>query len=395
MGRDHPFHLFGLFAAQMQDGFDGLHFHAGAGEFKAAGADFGHQPCHDGADPVGHFAQGEPTGGAGGVFFEAFDGTGAVAFVAGLREADFVGEAVEEVFAARVAHDQPLLAFAAHVADGDVGEAVGVVDASAAGEREEVGGEVRERQFEEGDFPFCAVCEAEFDVIVSSEFEVGDAIGVIGETTEEVVEILACGVVGTRRADDVEAVEVELFFDPAECVDLTGDADDGEAFVARLGCWFQKRQKRRVAHAHAADLRHLRGVGDDDRHGFPFVIRVGRHGEDGIDSAVFEEFLSDAGRKACPLCALKRLFKRGAIHFAVGAEEAFIVIGYAGAALDLSFHRGIIRADELAGLPAFSGHFGSRQPAISAKRPGCCGARLGRVKLRWDDVLHGGSLRLR
>ena len=75
-----------------------------------------------------------------------------------------------------------------HVADRDVGEGDGVVDAGAAGEREEVGGEFRDRKLQEGDGFRAAVGEAEFDAIVGAEFEVGDGGGVFCEEGEEVVE---------------------------------------------------------------------------------------------------------------------------------------------------------------------------------------------------------------
>jgi DNA-binding transcriptional LysR family regulator len=48
-----------------------------------------------------------------------------------------------------VAHDQPLVAIAAHVAHGDVGQAVGVIDAGLAGQREEIGRQLRDRQAQE------------------------------------------------------------------------------------------------------------------------------------------------------------------------------------------------------------------------------------------------------
>ena len=70
---------------------------------------------------------------------------------------------------ALVAHQQPLLALADHVADRDVGQHIGVVDAGTAGHRKEVGRQFRQRQLPERYGPRAAVVIAHLDVTVSEE----------------------------------------------------------------------------------------------------------------------------------------------------------------------------------------------------------------------------------
>ena len=98
---------------------------------------------------------------------------------------------------------------------------------------------------------------------------------------------------------------------------------------------FEKRQERRVAHAHAPGARHLSGLGDDDGNGFPAVLRVGRHRQDGVHGAGFKEPLGEAGGDPGPLRAFAWRLQRGAVHRAIGAEEALLgAVRIAGAAVD-------------------------------------------------------------
>ena len=54
MIRHHGARLPRRLATQMQDGFNSLHFDAGAREFETPRSNARHQPSHDGAQPVGH-----------------------------------------------------------------------------------------------------------------------------------------------------------------------------------------------------------------------------------------------------------------------------------------------------------------------------------------------------
>jgi hypothetical protein len=93
--------------------------------------------------------------------------------------------------------------------------------------------------------------------------------------------------------------------------------------VARGGRGFEERQERRVAHAHAAGAGHLGRVMMTGT-GLPAILRVGRHGEDGIDGAGLEQALGEPRGDAGPLRALARRPESGAVHRAVGAEEALL-----------------------------------------------------------------------
>ncbi len=185
MGGDHVLHAARVLAAQVQDGLDRLHLDAGAGELEALGSDARHQPAHQRAQPVGHRAQRQAAGGAPRVLEKAGDRALAPAAVGGRAEADFAADQVEHLGAAGVAHQQPLRPGPAHVAHGDVGQHVRVVDAGAAGEREEVGRQLRDRQLQERDQPLAAVGVAQLDPEVGAELEIGDRVGIVVEQVEE------------------------------------------------------------------------------------------------------------------------------------------------------------------------------------------------------------------
>lgn len=132
------FSLRGVGAAEVEDGLHRFHLHPGEGEFEASGADAGLQVPDDGAQPVGHAAQRHATSGAGGVFYKAFDGGGAFAFVsAGFEVALGLNER-QQFCASIIADSQPLVVVAAHAAHGDVGQAVVMIDADFARERNNV-----------------------------------------------------------------------------------------------------------------------------------------------------------------------------------------------------------------------------------------------------------------
>lgn len=130
----------GAFAAEVEDGLHGFHLDPCPREFQTAWADAGLQETDHGAQPVGHAAKGHAACGAGGVFQEAFDGGPSFAFVGeGFCDEVWCDEG-QQFGASGVADDQPLVAVAAHVADGDVCQPVGVIDAGFSGEGEEIGG---------------------------------------------------------------------------------------------------------------------------------------------------------------------------------------------------------------------------------------------------------------
>ena len=174
VGGDHGFHAGRGGAAEVEDGLDGLHLDAGAGELEPAGADAGHEPADDAAEPVGHAAEGQAAGGAFGVGEEAAHGACALAGGGQGAGVEVIAQEGDQLLAAVVADQQPLVPLPGHVADGDVGEHVGVVHAGAAGEREEVGRELGDGQAEERDGAHPAGCVAELDLVVGAELQVGD-----------------------------------------------------------------------------------------------------------------------------------------------------------------------------------------------------------------------------
>ena len=56
----------------------------------------------------------------------------------GLGRDQRVSQKFEQLFAALIAHNQPLLALAAHIADRQITEGIRIVDAGAAGEGKEI-----------------------------------------------------------------------------------------------------------------------------------------------------------------------------------------------------------------------------------------------------------------
>ena len=136
-----------------------------------------HQPPDDGAKPVRHAAQREAARCAFHIGHEPLHCIVPLAGAAGGLGVDLSVKQLEKFRTAVVAHQQPLLALSAHVAHGDVGQHIGVVDAGPAGEREEIARQFRDRQLQEGDLAHPPVAEAQLHVIVGTELEIGDGVG--------------------------------------------------------------------------------------------------------------------------------------------------------------------------------------------------------------------------
>ena len=182
------------------------------------------------------------------------------------------------------------------------------------------------------------------------------------------MEIRGRRVVAARRADHIDALEAELGLQPAQRVDLAGDADDADALEASGAGRFQQRQQRRIAHPHAAHLGHGFGLRHQHRARLPLVLRVGRHGEDCLDRARLQQPLAQSAGDAGPLRALARMFQPGFRHALERAEKQFIRPRFiSGAAMHGGFHRGIVRLDELAGGAAIRGGGRARHAAIGAQ----------------------------
>ena len=192
-------------------------------------------------------------------------------------------------------------------------------------------------------------------------------------------------VVGTGRPHDVNSLEAQFGFERAQGIDLTGNTDDRDLAMARRPRGLQQGEQRRVAHAHAAALRHIRRARHQNGHGPPAVVGVRRHGEHGVDGAGFQQSLGDAGRDARPLRAGERSRERRARYAQEWTEKQFVrPRRVARAAMNSLFHSFVIRIDELAGAPAPTGIIRARHATVRAKRSSRGGAQLGRRGLRQD-----------
>jgi hypothetical protein len=119
----------------------------------------------------------------------------------------------------------------------------------------EVGGQFRYGQLQEGHHAGrAAVVKAQFHPEIRAELQVADGVGPVVQQLQEGVEILGRRVVGTGGADHVDPLEIQFRLQRAQGVGLAGDADQRDAPVASGAGGFQQRQRRRVAHAHAARL---------------------------------------------------------------------------------------------------------------------------------------------
>jgi hypothetical protein len=90
MGGHHRFHARRLFSPQMNDSFDGFHFHARAREFQPARTKARHEPADHRTQPLRHFSQRQATGSAQCVLQKAAHRASAPASAAWLAEGDFV-----------------------------------------------------------------------------------------------------------------------------------------------------------------------------------------------------------------------------------------------------------------------------------------------------------------
>ncbi len=196
-----------------------------------------HQPADEGPQPVRHAAQGQPACRALGVGEEALHRPVPPSGALRRGRHHLVAEEREHPRAPLVAHEDPLVAGAAHVADGDVCEDVRVVDASATRQGEEIRRQLRNRQLQEGHGASPAIRVAKLHVIIGPELQIRDRRGIVGEQRQELMEPLRRRVVGARRADDEHVFEAEFGLDRAQGVHLAGNADDRNAAVpaARAG----------------------------------------------------------------------------------------------------------------------------------------------------------------
>ena len=202
------------------------------------------------------------------------------------------------------------------------------------------------------------------------------------------MEPLGGRVVRAGRADDIEPLEPQLLLQRAQRVDLAGNADHREPPEAARARRLQQRQQRRVAHPHAAALRHAGGLGHQHRHRAPVVGGVGRHGQHRVDRAGLQQALGDPRGDAGPLRARARPREGGAQHAAERAEV--LLVGAGGIArrpCTRASSAGIIRLDELAGLAAAFRLGAAGDAAIGAKPP-----PDGRGQRRRPDGRGGGGL---
>ena len=201
------------------------------------------------------------------------------------------------------------------------------------------------------------------------------------------MEIRRRRIVRTRRADDENPLEPQRCLERPQRMDLTRDADDGDPLVPGGPRRFEQRQQRRIAHPHAAHLRHAFGFRHDHRHRFPLVIGVGRHRQHGIDGTGAQQFFGDPRRDAGPLRARDRCLQRGAVHRLIGPEERLVgALRVAGAAVHPGFEGGVIGLDELAGGAAILRAGSARDAAIGAQPA----RRGGGERRRPDGGLEGG-----
>ena len=216
-----------------------------------------------------------------------------------------------------------------------------------------------------------AVGKAQFHVIVGAEFQIGDVPGSSASSARNSWKPLGGGVVRARRADDVQPLKPQFLFQRAQRIDLAGDADDGEAAVAAGERRFQQGEQRRVAHAHAAALRHAGGLGDQHR----AWAASGRSGRRPWRAPRPPRRFPAGGRRcggdAGPLRPLGRRHEGRAQRAAIGTEERLILACRGrGCGRARGFPSPGSRADELAGLAAALVVRGARNAAIGAEASG-------------------------
>jgi hypothetical protein len=212
-----------------------------------------------------------------------------------------------------------------------------------------------------------AIVEPQFHFEIGAKLQIADRLGCLVQQVEEGVEVLGCGVVRARRADDIQRLQTQFSLERAQDIGLAGDADHRQTPVARRARRFQKRKRRRPTHPHAARKGHVGGVGDDGRQGFPAVGGVRQHGKHGIDKAMLQQAGGERGGDAGPLCAGNCRGQTRAQHSVGHAEKRLVRIGVGGAAMYAPFQRRIVRGDELAGPTASLAIAQPRHAAIGAQ----------------------------
>ena len=211
MRRHHVFHSRGVGAAQMQDGFNRFHLNPRAREFQTARADARLQITDNRAQPVWHPAQRHPASGTGSVFHKAFDSTTAFAFVRQRFGGNLRGDQRQQFRPTRIAHHQPLIAIATHIAHRDIGQPVGVIDAGFTRHREKIGGQLADGQRQKRHkSDRAAIVKAQLYFEISAKFQITYGFGFGLQQVQKTVEIFGGGVVGTRRADDIDPLEPQL-----------------------------------------------------------------------------------------------------------------------------------------------------------------------------------------
>ena len=91
-----------------------------------------------------------------------------------------------------------MIAIAAHIAYGDSGQPVGVIDAGLASHRKEIGAEFGYRQAEERHgFGLAAIVKAQLDLIVGAKLQIADAVRIGVQQRQKLVEIGGGGGVGS------------------------------------------------------------------------------------------------------------------------------------------------------------------------------------------------------
>ena len=215
-------------------------------------------------------------------------------------------------------------------------------------------------------------------MVVGTELQIADGLGRRIEQRQELVEPLGGRVVRAGRADDIEPLQAELFLERPERIDLAGNPDHREPLEAGSTGGLEQGQQRRIAHPHAAALRHAGRVGDDHRDRSPAIVWVRRHGEHRVDRLGREQALAEPRCDPGPLRPFARRYERCLEHAPVGAEEPLVAtLRVARTAMHLGLEPGIIRLDELTRPAAILGARCARDAAIGAEPRGAAAANGG------------------
>mmetsp|Transcript_43346 Transcript_43346/g.72255 ORF Transcript_43346/g.72255 Transcript_43346/m.72255 type:complete len:349 (-) Transcript_43346:534-1580(-) len=210
----------------------------------------------------------------------------------------------------RVSGHGHMLVWHPHVPDHQVGQIVGVIEAAAAGLRNDavrqvVGGEAEVRDRLIVVLNGGSLLVLDVDAVVLHKLVAKDRVWALARGVEELVEAVSGAVVRAGRAQDVKLLQPQVLLHGAHRLHLAADADEQQLLHVRQGLQCgQNVQVRAEARLHTLRSDDVRNSARHNRFWRETVFLVTLHAHHCVHLTTLQHVDSDLRHDTCPLCRL-------------------------------------------------------------------------------------------